>query len=127
MNIGALAKRCGVSTYTIRYYEKEGLMHSALRQNNGYRLYSETDITRLQFIQTAKKLGFSLVEIRLFLPEIQNTQFYKGDLERKLKDKITQIDEKINDLQELKMSLVSTLSLLKCGPDERLNLNKLID
>lgn len=127
MNIGELAKRCEVSTDTIRYYEKEGLMHSVLRQDNGYRLYTEIDIARLQFIRTAKKLGFTLAEIRLFLPEVQGSQFYKGDLESKLKQKITQIDKKINDLQELRLNIVDTFQLLKCSSDAPLNLNKLID
>ncbi|MDQ8953386.1 MerR family transcriptional regulator [Acinetobacter rudis] len=127
MNIGELAKKCEVSTDTIRYYEKEGLMHSVLRQDNGYRLYSEIDVARLQFIRTAKKLGFTLTEIRLFLPEIQGGQFYKGDLESKLKQKIIQIDKKVNDLQALRLSIVDIFQLLKCGSDAPLNLNKLRD
>lgn len=127
MNIGELAKRCKVSTDTIRYYEKEGLMHSILRQDNGYRLYAEGDVARLQFIRTAKKLGFTLAEIRLFLPEVQGGQFYKGDLESKLKQKITQIDKKINDLQELRLNILDTFQLLTCSFDAPLNLNKLID
>lgn len=127
MNIGELAKKCEVSTDTIRYYEKEGLMHSVLRQDNGYRLYFEIDVARLQFIRTAKKLGFTLTEIRLFLPEIQGGQFYKGDLESKLKQKIIQIDKKVNDLQALRLSIVDIFQLLKCGSDAPLNLNKLRD
>ncbi|MDQ8935624.1 MerR family transcriptional regulator [Acinetobacter rudis] len=127
MNIGELAKKCEVSTDTIRYYEKEGLMHSVLRQDNGYRLYSEIDVARLQFIRTAKKLGFTLSEIRLFLPEIQGGQFYKGDLESKLKQKIIQIDKKVNDLQALRLSIMDIFQLLKCGSDAPLNLNKLRD
>lgn len=127
MNIGELAKKCEVSTDTIRYYEKEGLMHSVLRQDNGYRLYSEIDVARLQFIRTAKKLGFTLSEIRLFLPEIQGGQFYKGDLESKLKQKIIQIDKKVNDLQALRLNIIDIFQLLKCGSDAPLNLNKLRD
>lgn len=127
MNIGELAKKCEVSTDTIRYYEKEGLMRSVLRQDNGYRLYSEIDVARLQFIRTAKKLGFTLSEIRLFLPEIQGGQFYKGDLESKLKQKIIQIDKKVNDLQALRLSIMDIFQLLKCGSDAPLNLNKLRD
>ena len=94
MNISKLAKKCGVSTDTIRYYEKKGLMKSPLRQDNGYRLYCEIDLVRLQFIRTAKKLGFTLEEIRIFLPEIQDNQLYKKDLENKLQQKVIQIDKK---------------------------------
>lgn len=127
MNIGELAKKCEVSTDTIRFYEKKGLMNSVLRQNNGYRLYSEGDIARLQFIRTAKKLGFTLVEIRIFLSEAQGSQLYRDNLESKLKQKITQIDKKINDLQKLRLDIISTSQLLKCKPDKPFNVNKLID
>lgn len=127
MNIGELAKRCDVSTDTIRYYEKEGLLNSALRQNNGYRLYSEVDIARLQFIQTAKKLGFTLLEIRLFLPEIQSDHFYKDDLKKKLEQKVDQIYKKIIELQLLKLNIINTSQALQCSSDMPLNLNKLID
>lgn len=127
MNIGVLAKRCGVSTDTIRYYEKEGLMHSVLRQNNGYRLYSEIDIAQLQFIQIAKKLGFTLLEIRHFLPEVLDGKLYKEDLESKLEHKVIEIEEKIKYLQSLRMNILDTFQQLKCGPDASINLNKLID
>ncbi|WOE32676.1 MULTISPECIES: MerR family transcriptional regulator [unclassified Acinetobacter] len=127
MNISKLAKKCDVSTDTIRYYEKKGLMKSPLRQDNGYRLYCEIDLVRLQFIRTAKKLGFTLEEIRIFLPEIQDNQLYKKDLENKLQQKVIQIDKKITDLQHLKVDIVNTLQLLKCNTDTPLNLNQLID
>lgn len=102
-------------------------MKSPLRQDNGYRLYCEIDLVRLQFIRTAKKLGFTLEEIRIFLPEIQDNQLYKKDLENKLQQKVIQIDKKITDLQHLKVDIVNTLQLLKCNTDTPLNLNQLID
>jgi DNA-binding transcriptional MerR regulator len=62
--IGDLAKRSGVSTKTIRYYEDLGLLSEPERTESGYRLYSQQDIERLRFIQGAKALGLSLNEIK---------------------------------------------------------------
>ncbi len=65
--IGALAKRARVATSVLRYYEKEGLLVPRRRTDSGYRVY-DTDAERtLLFINRAKRLGFSLDDIRQFL------------------------------------------------------------
>lgn len=127
MNIGQLAKQCGVSTDTIRYYEKEGLLHQPVRQSNGYRLYQTQDLARVQFICMAKRLGFSLVEIRHLLPEIEQGTVNRMDLENRLHQKLQQIDNKIKELQHLRVDIVSIFAQLKCGPQAPLTLGKLVD
>ncbi len=62
--IGELAERARTSTDTVRYYERLGLLGAPHRAENGYRLYTDTDLGRLQFIRRAKRLGLSLEEIR---------------------------------------------------------------
>ncbi|MBA2469342.1 MAG: MerR family transcriptional regulator [Chloroflexia bacterium] len=62
--IGELAERSDISTDTVRYYERLGLMAAPSRAANGYRRYREADLGRLRFIRRAKRLGLSLEEIR---------------------------------------------------------------
>ena len=75
MKIGELAQRTGFSTKTIRYYEQVGLLAAAERSDSGYRLYGPEDVERLEFVEKAKRLGFSLDDIRdvLLLHEQQET------------------------------------------------------
>lgn len=61
--IGRLAREAGVGIDTIRYYERIGLLPEPFRSAAGYRLYSDADRQRLQFIRRAVELGFSLQEI----------------------------------------------------------------
>lgn len=61
--IGDLAKRSGVSTPTIRYYEEIGLLPKPHRSAAGYRRYSENAVDDLHFIRKAQALGFSLEEV----------------------------------------------------------------
>ena len=64
MNIGAVAERSGVPAKSIRYYESIGLIRPAERRANGYRSYSRNEMQTLAFIEQARRLGFSVDEVR---------------------------------------------------------------
>jgi len=59
-----LAKRCGVTSDTLRFYEKNALIKPAGRSESGYRLYNEENQKQVRFILKAKELGLSLDEIK---------------------------------------------------------------
>ena len=65
LTIGQLARRAGVSTSMLRYYEREGLLPPAARSAAGYRLYPRAALRALTFIHRAQRLGFSLGDIKL--------------------------------------------------------------
>ncbi len=67
LTIGQLAKRVGLRTSTLRYYEAEGLLLPTGRSPSGYRLYDPAAERTLRFIQQAQRLGFSLADIRALL------------------------------------------------------------
>ncbi|MHB1064860.1 MAG: MerR family transcriptional regulator [Georgenia sp.] len=67
MRIGELAREGGVNPKTIRYYESIGLLPEPDRTASGYRDYEPSDLARLTFIRSAKRLGISLDEIREIL------------------------------------------------------------
>lgn len=62
MRVKELSERLGVSTDTIRYYTRIGLLKPD-RQGNGYRYYGKRDMQVLKFCICAKQLGFSLSDI----------------------------------------------------------------
>ena len=64
LKIGEMAKLTGLTTKTIRYYELLNLLPEPRRTESGYRLYSEEDVHRLEFIKKAKDLGLGLEDIR---------------------------------------------------------------
>ncbi|MCH7903325.1 MAG: MerR family transcriptional regulator [Armatimonadetes bacterium] len=67
MKIGELAERTGLSSSTLRYYESRGLLPATRRTEAGYREYDDGSIERVETVLAAKRLGFSLVEIRRML------------------------------------------------------------
>ena len=62
--IGEVAKETGLSLRTIRYYEELGLLRPKSRTAGHFRLYTESDMVRLQAIQTLKELGYPLKDIQ---------------------------------------------------------------
>jgi len=63
MLIGELADTVGLPSQTIRFYERRGLLPEPVRGANGYRIYDESTLTRLNFIHTAQAAGLTLAEI----------------------------------------------------------------
>ena len=114
MNISQLAKAINVSTDTVRYYEKQGLVSAPQRQANGYRSYTDTHIELLRFVRGAQALGFSLAEIRALLPQIEGGTLSRADIEMQLQTKIAQIAAHIVQLKTLKTELRATFDALSC-------------
>ncbi|GFH40208.1 MerR family transcriptional regulator [Lactococcus insecticola] len=63
MKIQEVSKLTGFSAYTLRYYEKEGLVH-VLRDENGVRQYEMSDINILHAIACYRRAGVSLSQIK---------------------------------------------------------------
>jgi len=63
--IGEFSSITGVSIYTLRYYEKENLI-TPKRKDNGRRLYSDGDISWIQFIKRLKDTGMPIKEIQKY-------------------------------------------------------------
>jgi MerR family transcriptional regulator, repressor of the yfmOP operon len=64
LRIGEVARRCGVTTRTIRYYEELGLLGSGDREKGAHRTYAEADVARMQeLIRLRDLLGLSLEEL----------------------------------------------------------------
>ena len=66
LTIGQLARRAGIATSAIRYYESVGLMPEPERES-GQRRYDQDALRRLQVIDVAKRAGFTLDEARVLL------------------------------------------------------------
>ncbi|WP_338367379.1 MerR family transcriptional regulator [uncultured Pseudoalteromonas sp.] len=64
MYVKQLAKLTGVTADTVRHYTRIGLLSPTRSQANGYQCFSKADQQRLQFIISARKLGFSLKDIQ---------------------------------------------------------------
>jgi DNA-binding transcriptional MerR regulator len=94
---GELARLSGVSTDTLRHYERLGILQEPHRTNGGYRNYPADSLQRVRLIQSALSVGFSLSELATVLgmrdrgqPPCQQVRAMAGqklsEVERQIKD-----------------------------------------
>jgi Cu(I)-responsive transcriptional regulator len=117
MTIGQAAKSSHVSAKMIRHYESIGLLSKAQRTQSGYRLYDETDVHTLRFIQRARSLGFPLETIKTLLALWRNRRRSSSQVKELATRHVTELERKIAEMQ----SMVRTLKHLahNCHGDER--------
>jgi MerR family copper efflux transcriptional regulator len=117
MIIGEAASASGVSAKTIRYYEAAGLIATANRSTGGYRVYTQADVSTLQFIKRARELGFSIERIRRLLDLWQNKSRASRDVKRLALDHIAEIRAKIGAMTSMRDALQALADA--CDGDER--------
>jgi MerR family transcriptional regulator, aldehyde-responsive regulator len=66
MTIQEVAEQTGISPYTIRFYEKTGVLPHIKRLSNGVRQFTEADVAFLRFLIQLKQTGMSLEDIMEF-------------------------------------------------------------
>jgi DNA-binding transcriptional MerR regulator len=123
LTIGTLAKLCGVTVRTLRYYEEMDLIGPIKRTTGKYRLYNRNSLKRVNAIQALQGLNFSLEEVLTVLGPYSRTRNYSKDEQithtrQSLGQQKTFIDDKIAQLQALKTDIEQRLSLLDsvCEP-----------
>jgi DNA-binding transcriptional MerR regulator len=118
MLIGEISKHTGLSRDTIRFYEKKGLIKVPRKQrrDNNYKEYPENIIERLTLIKSIQDYGFTLKEIETFFELWQEENASCANLLYTLENKVAQVNDQIERLNQLKNRLTS--SLLKCKSNE---------
>lgn len=78
--IGQAAQMCGLSTPTLRYYEKEDLL-TPERTASGLRRYSDEDVQWLHFIDHMRTTGMSIADLKRYVTlRRNNTDDYQEEL-----------------------------------------------
>ena len=66
-SIGQVAEKCGISAFTLRYYDKEGLLPFVKKTPSGLRNFSDQDIELLRIIECLKGTGMQIKDIRQYI------------------------------------------------------------
>jgi MerR family redox-sensitive transcriptional activator SoxR len=127
LTVGELARRSGVATSALRFYEERGLI-AADRTGAGHRRYSRATVRRVAFVVFAQRIGLSLEEIRAELDRLPADRVPRREDWAALTGAWTsRIDARIAELERLRAGLTECigcgcLSLDRCAlanPDDR--------
>jgi DNA-binding transcriptional MerR regulator len=119
LRIGELAKTVGVEPDTIRFYERKELLPEPGRTASGYRVYDDSAVDRMRFIQGAQRLGLRLADIRDLLTVRDTGVCPCEPATDLLTRRLTEVDAEIRRLNELREQMASMLAALpqsECPP-----------
>ncbi len=116
--IGELAKLSGLSTHTLRFYEKEDLINASERTEAGYRLYTPSDVDKARFINHSRKAGFSLQEIRSLLDiRLDKAGHTCEEVTVITRAKLAEVNARIDELARVRDGLEALLDICCGGPE----------
>jgi DNA-binding transcriptional MerR regulator len=104
MLISEVARRSGVPSKTLRYYDEFGLLRPE-RTPSGYRAYDDRVFDRLTFIRSAQALGLSLAEIGGILTLRDNGEAPCAHVAELLQERSAAIARTIRELRGLQSEL----------------------
>lgn len=118
LKISELSARTGLSTHTLRFYEKHGLVGASVRSEAGYRYYSDTDIRRVEFVRTARHIGFSLNDISELLSiRLDKSRHSCQEVTDITEAKLAEVNARIAELQSMQQTLQILLDSCCGGPE----------
>ncbi len=117
LTVTALARECGTTPHTVRYYSRLGLLRERRHPDNEYRLFDQAEEARLRFILQARELGYSLKEIRAILEDADRGDSPCPRVRRILQEHIETNRQRIAALMRLQARMEAALETWAGLPD----------
>lgn len=117
MTIGEAARHADVPAKTIRYYESIGLIRAPARGANLYRGYTDADVAMLRFIGRARRLGFTIEDLKQLVALYRDRGRASADVKSIATHHIERIDRKLEELQTVRAALAELAE--RCHGDDR--------
>lgn len=118
LRIGEIASRAGVTVDTVRFYERKGLMDTVARDASGARRFPATAVDRIRVIRRATAIGFTLDELVRIFKRRASGQTPCGHVLESAKQKLTELDERIAELQSLRTTLADVIATWEVRIDQ---------
>ncbi|MGR3741146.1 MerR family transcriptional regulator [Companilactobacillus sp. DQM5] len=99
MNVSEASKQTGVSTDTIRYYEKEGLIPIIDRNESGNREIDEKILRRITFAKQMRAAGMSIKALKQYIDLVDDSEDNTVRQKEILREQVAAMEERRDDIQ----------------------------
>jgi DNA-binding transcriptional MerR regulator len=99
LSIKQFSEKTGVSEYTLRFYEKEGVLPFVNRNDSGNRVYDEQNLEWIEFITALRETGMPLSDIKRYV------ELFKLGNSTIPERKQMMLDHRVNVQQQLTQTL----------------------
>jgi DNA-binding transcriptional MerR regulator len=110
LRAGELARLAGVSTDTLRHYERKGVLPSPRRSANGYREYPAEALARVALVRRALSVGFTLDELAQILRARARGVAPCREVRELAARKLAGVEERLRELRAVREELRSALA-----------------
>ncbi len=117
MRVNQVAKILDITSDTVRFYTRIGLLTPSKSLVNGYKEYSERDISRMQFILSARNLGFSVDEIRVIFSRTDHGESACSLVRKMIKQKLVETEKQFVEMVKLRAKLTQAVNDWSNKPD----------
>ncbi|MBT8421536.1 MAG: MerR family transcriptional regulator [Gammaproteobacteria bacterium] len=117
LTVTELANRSGATPHAVRYYTRLGLLRPERNPDNGYRMYRHAEVSWLRFIRQAKRLGYTLNEIREIMHDSDRSESPCPRVREILQRRIDENRWQLEELLALQTRMEQALQLWKDMPD----------
>lgn len=100
MQISEVAKKYGLTSDTLRYYEKEGLIGPIKKEKNGIRNYEENDLKRIEFVKCMRSAGVEVSFLKQYMKLYDEGDHTLEERKNILMKQREILEEKIDSMQE---------------------------
>ena len=116
LHVTDLANRTGVTPATVRYYSRIGLLNPERELENGYRLFSQDDLRRVEFIRQAQALGLRIGDIKQILKTVELGEEPCQQVRNLVEQRRATIHEEISQLQAIERRIERALESWRTMP-----------
>ncbi|WP_137223800.1 MerR family transcriptional regulator [Shewanella sp. MEBiC00475] len=109
MKVSELAALLGVTTDTIRFYTRIGLLVPTKSPSNGYKFYRDKEVSRMRFILSARNLGFSVDEIKVIFSKTDHGESACIMVKQLISQKLAETEKLFNETLTLRNRLTKAV------------------
>lgn len=115
MTIKEVSKMFGLTEYTLRYYEKQGLIGPVKKMSNGVRNYSQEDLNRIEFIKCMRSAELPIDVLKQYIDLYNQGQSTVDERRRLLENQRDILKNRIRVMQEAYDKLNIKIELYDTG------------